>query len=255
LRLLRVETVNRTLFHLTLKQSANVLFPKHPHMFALLCQFRFRAHSFLANFITYIFDTAIGANWKSFITRLRNLQGSSNISSIADDVREVQDVFSLVNYHSAVLDKILEACLLKTRHKAIANVLWKCLEIILQLGKLVGDRTSNAISELEGSNRLQELFQSFEKNILLFLENLRSLDEPGQTRSLRAHALSNPSALSDITQKDLDLLLKERTGESLGLGDLLLRLDFENWYHGLKARREGKSKGLDSNLTNFNYIV
>ncbi|KDQ15335.1 hypothetical protein BOTBODRAFT_131086 [Botryobasidium botryosum FD-172 SS1] len=251
LRLLRVETVSRALFHLTLKQSANVLFPAYPHCFTMLCHFRFRAQSFLSNFIAYIFDIAIGVNWNSFITRLRNLQESSNADSIVDNVREVQDVFSLVNYHSAVLDKMLEACVLKTRHKAVANVLTKCLEIILQLGKLVGERTSSAISELEGSKRLQALFQSFEKNAVLFLEYLRTLDEPGQTRSLRAHALSNPSALSDITQKDLDLLLKEKSGEDLGLGDLLLRLDFENWYHNKKARWEKKPKGLGSTLTNF----
>lgn len=145
----------------------DVLFPTQPHSFRLLCRFRFKTQTFLSSLIAYIFDTAIGANWKSFTARLLDLQQSLLFAPTADeDSQEVQDVFSLLNYHSAVLDKILEECLLKARHRSVAKVLNGCLEIILQLGKLVGERTSNIITELDASAKLVVLFHSFDKGIL-----------------------------------------------------------------------------------------
>lgn len=120
--------------------------------------------SFLNGFLGYIFDTAISANWTSFIQQLIDLnrfRSSSQLwrgfSGSADDWPSPRDhdVFAVMQSHSDVLDKILLACFLKGRQRTTRSAIQKPLAVILQLAlalQNVGDAGSKGLT-----SRLREL--------------------------------------------------------------------------------------------------
>jgi hypothetical protein len=153
---------------------------------------------FVSTLITYVFDTAIGSNWASFISRLSKLQQHGADHS----GEELQDVFSILDYHSAVLDSILEACLLKARHKSAGTVMKDCLETILLLGKLARDTASSTLTYTEASATLLDLYARFEKSMGLLVRRfyvVAKLDTymptPDQVAGETRWAKSSTSAL------------------------------------------------------------
>lgn len=136
---------------------------------------RFQVTSFMSTLNTYIFDSAIGLNFSAFLDRLAKLRhgvpdGPQTSMDDADDIptiedEELRDVFSILAYHSAVMDKILEACLLKARHRSTAASLTECLESIILLGKIVVEINDGKMAEEEAKRMLERLHISFEASM------------------------------------------------------------------------------------------
>ena len=125
---------------------------------------------------TYITDAAIGANYTEFIERLTRLRyGVQEHPSIrthvnnpdgCDDTEDgdilLSDVFSIMDYHASVMDRITEACFLKTRHQRVGGLsLVECMDAILRVGKLVMDLRTGRLTEDDGEPKLVRLVDRF----------------------------------------------------------------------------------------------
>ena len=138
----------RTVTRMTLL-SPQPLFPTLASCRALLLHFRFIATSFVNALTEYVFDIAIGANFDAFLARL------------FPDAHEFADVYALAECHSAVMDDILSACLLRSGQRAVGDLLRGVLEVLLDFGVFVGQLYLGHLSELEAAPRLHALFASF----------------------------------------------------------------------------------------------
>jgi hypothetical protein len=125
---------------------------------------------------TYITDAAIGANYADFIRRLTSLRygvqehapspTQINDSDGYDDPEDrdipLSDVFSIMDYHACVMDRITEACFLKTRHRGVGgSSLVECMDAILRVGKLVMDLRTGRLAEDDGEPKLVKLVDRF----------------------------------------------------------------------------------------------
>jgi hypothetical protein len=108
--------------------------------------FRFVAHSFVSNFSSYVFDTAIRGNFDPFVARLSS-------SSLPD----FSDVFALAKAHSVLLDDILSACLLRSGQKAVGEVLRCALELILEFAIVVGELWRGRMEEYRAATVLEDV--------------------------------------------------------------------------------------------------
>ncbi|KZT55876.1 hypothetical protein CALCODRAFT_484411 [Calocera cornea HHB12733] len=198
LRVLRADSVVRTIFHPSFHEH---LFPASAQHTRLLYRTRFLAQSFVASLVDYLFDTAIRSPWDAFSTRLTQVRESN-----ARDP-ELQDVFAVAAYHDAVMDSILEGCMLRSHQAKLAGRLKACLRTILLLGQLVLDRRRGTISEEHGRERLGMLADEISTDIQKLIELLKQY-----------HG------------KEVERKQGVRRGETgprrANLGDLLLRLNF-----------------------------
>lgn len=155
-----------------------------------LNHFIFEANSFMHTLSAYITDTAIGANHAAFIERLTKLrygvQEHNRLSQSIDEASHVDDiygdrepplsdVFSIMEYHARVMDRILEACFLKTRHQGVGGTsLIECMDTILRVGKLVMDLRSGRLKdEAHGERKLNILVERFQvcvRNLVRLVE-------------------------------------------------------------------------------------
>lgn len=169
-----VESVARMIFRSTRQTTSPALmaFSVRSPVRKQLNTLRFQVTLFMSTLTTYIFDSAIGTNFSTFLARLTKLRhgvpdgpqtsaDDAHDNPIAED-EELRDVFSILAYHSAVMDRILEACLLKARHRSIAASLTECLDYIIILGKVVVDINSGRLSEEGAERALTNLHASFE---------------------------------------------------------------------------------------------
>jgi hypothetical protein len=120
LRLIRVESAIRAAFRMT---HQNMLFPTLNQSRKLLTRFRFVAHLFVTTLSAYIFDVAIGGNFDAFLARTTACRSGTS--------SEFTYIFSVVEAHSAVLNDILSACLMRSAQRAAGNLLRGSLELIL----------------------------------------------------------------------------------------------------------------------------
>jgi hypothetical protein len=142
-----VETVTRMLFNTMFHSS-----PSNPHILLLA---RFKTQAFISSLIGYVKDIAIGAHWDLFLATLDEIERedeSKDGSNLPKDLKKDQitsDIFAAHSHLSNTIDQILEACLLRARQRGVGNVLKECMEAVLVLGKLVGDRCQNSIPSLD----------------------------------------------------------------------------------------------------------
>ena len=99
----------------------------------------------------YVFDRAIGAPFDAFLAQLR----------APSPARAFADVFALAAAHARVLDDILGACLLRSGQKAAGDVLRACLELVLELGVLAGERARGRVEEYAAAPVLEDLWHRF----------------------------------------------------------------------------------------------
>jgi Gamma tubulin complex component C-terminal len=153
-----VESALSALFRMT-RSSSNPLFPTLPSARKRLLHFRFVAHSFVSNTSSYVFDTAIKGNFDPFVAQLSH---SSPIFS---------DVFALSRAHSALLDDILSACLLRSGQKAVGEVLRCALELVLEFAVVVGDLWGGRMEEYKAAMVLEDVERRFleKMNVLVSL--------------------------------------------------------------------------------------
>lgn len=198
-----VENVVRTLFRLT-RHAAAPLFPTLTPANKRLLHFRAVAHAFVMGLSAYVYDVAIGSNVDAFLARLPAAahhppnvphmmpSSSSSSSSSGDTLRQsalgrpppgseqdgedtmFADVFSLAEHHSRVLDDVLSACLLRSGQKAVGDLLRQCMELVLELGVLAGERKDGHAEEYEAALALDEVWGRFRARMTMFVSAVPS---------------------------------------------------------------------------------
>ncbi|CAE6476388.1 unnamed protein product [Rhizoctonia solani] len=213
LRLLRVETVTRILFNTVFYEET---FDNPP----ILLVARFKIQSFISSLIGYVKDMAIGSHWDSFLAQLDEIEredenkGEFTLPRNLKKDRITSDIFAVHSHLSNTMDQILEACLLRARQRGVGNALKECMEAVLVLCKLVGDRcrqhSSSSPDETQERHfifNVTKVLQRFDKLHTALIVALRALDLKGV--SIAAGA--GPLSADDIQ------LLRRREGESEGV--------------------------------------
>ncbi|KAG2126974.1 Spc98 family-domain-containing protein [Suillus bovinus] len=215
LRVIRVESAIRAAFRMT---HQNVLFPTFNQSRKLLTHFRFVAHSFVNALSTYISDVAIGGNFDAFLARVTACRlGTSS---------EFTDVFSLADAHSAVLNDILSACLMRSAQQAAGDLLRGILELILELCVMIGDLNDGQLQEYQASLTLDALFAAFRNKMSTMIKVLEVLLEKDLKSSQRQELLLALQAQSDVCHAP---------GGVEALRHLTLRLDINEWWKNLNS--------------------
>jgi hypothetical protein len=135
------------------RPAVRPLFPTLTASNKLLMHLRFIAQAFVARLSEYVFDTAIGGNFDPFLARLAedDSQGRPAFS----------DVFALARAHSALMDDVLSACLLRTAQRAAGDLLRQALELVLELAVLVGELKTGRLQEYQAAPLLADLAPKF----------------------------------------------------------------------------------------------
>jgi hypothetical protein len=154
----------------THRAIATYLFPTLTPSRKLLLHFRFLSQAFVSSLSGYVFDTAIGGNFDPFLARLSpetmNPAGSDPNN---DPSAGFSDVFELAQRHSALLDDILSACLLRTGQRGVGDLLRQCLELVLELCIVVGELHRGRVQEYQAAPLIDELFRKFSLKMTTFV--------------------------------------------------------------------------------------
>ncbi|TFY64668.1 hypothetical protein EVJ58_g2472 [Rhodofomes roseus] len=218
LRLMRAANAMATTYRMT-RRSASPLFPTLSQTNKLLLHARFVANAFVTALSSYIYDRAIGFRFDAFLAKLTvPVDGTAEAESKPQ--HGFSDVFALAEYHSAVLDDILSACLLRSGQKAVGDVLRGCLELVLELAVLAGDRYRGRLEEYQAAPLLEDVWERFRKKMLTLIKVLRALVERGSGTS--REAVEDVAAqLANLSRLD---------GVTGSLHDLVTRLDVADWW-------------------------
>ncbi|KAF9473401.1 gamma-tubulin complex, DGRIP91/SPC98 component protein [Pholiota conissans] len=216
LRLLRVESALKSLFRMSTHRAiATYLFPTLTPSRKLLLHFRFLAQAFVSSLSGYIFDTAIGGNFDPFLARLS--PDNANPTNDNDPVARFSDVFELAQRHSALLDDILSACLLRSGQRGVGDLLRQCLELVLEFCIVVGELHRGRLQEYQAAPMIEELFRKFSLKMTTFMKVLKGLVDKGPSSSTLAFELYSGGE-------------RRPTGGVEALYHLLLRLDLTDWW-------------------------
>jgi hypothetical protein len=137
------------------RKESKPLFPTLTSSNKLLIYFQFIARAFVTSLTGYVFDTAIRGNFDTFLAKL-----SPGSHSSADEA-SFSDVFALAHAHSAVLDDILFACLLRSGQRAVGDLLRGALAVILDFGILAGELKTGRLEEYHAAPLLEDYFRDF----------------------------------------------------------------------------------------------
>ncbi|KAH9935387.1 Spc98 family-domain-containing protein [Fomitopsis serialis] len=212
LRLMRATCAMSATYRIT-RRSTSPLFPTLFQTNKLLLHARFVATAFVTTLSSYIYDRAIGLRFDAFLAKL-------NVPEQNRPPGGFSDVFVLADYHSSVLDDILSACLLRSGQKAVGDVLRGCLELVLELAVLAGDRYQGRLEEYQAAPLLEDLWEKFRKRTLTLIKVLRALVERGSGTS--REAVEDVAAqLANLSRLD---------GVTGSLHDLVTRLDVAEWW-------------------------
>lgn len=77
-----------------------------------------------------------------------------------------------------MLDDILSACLLRSGQKAVGDVLRTCLELVLELAVLAGDRYRGRLEEYQAALLLEDLWEKFRKKMLTLVRRVQCIKRP-----------------------------------------------------------------------------
>ncbi|KAF8971184.1 gamma-tubulin complex, DGRIP91/SPC98 component protein [Flammula alnicola] len=224
LRLLRVESALKSLFRMSTHRAiATFLFPTLTQSRKLLLHFRFVVQAFVSSLSGYVFDTAIGGNFDPFLARLSpdGANPSSSDPSSGWGANEssagFSDVFELAQRHSALLDDILSACLLRSGQRGVGDLLRQCLELVLEFTIVVGELHRGRIQEYQAAPMVEELFRKFCVKMTTFTKVLKGLVDKSPSSSI----------LSLETYSGTG---RRPTGGLDALYHLLVRLDLTDWW-------------------------
>ncbi|KAJ6594217.1 Spc98 family-domain-containing protein [Mycena capillaripes] len=170
LRIMRVEHALAAVFRMC-RSAARPLFPTLTPSNKLLLHFRFIAHSFVTNLSEYVLDTAIGGNFDPF---LASLSPPAEARGPA-----FSDVFALAKAHSALMDDILSACLLRSAQRAAGDLLRQALEFVLEFAVLVGDLKTGRLEEYRAAPLLEDLAGRFRAKMAALSKALKALVDKG----------------------------------------------------------------------------
>ncbi|KIJ67680.1 hypothetical protein HYDPIDRAFT_173488 [Hydnomerulius pinastri MD-312] len=213
LRLTRVECAIRSVFRLTRAKSDPIL-PTFSSSNKLLLQFRFVAHAFVNTLSTYLYDTAIGGNFDAFLSRIAACRNTLNAPS------DFRDVFTLAECHSAVLDEILSACLLRSTQRAAGDLLRGTLQLVLDFCVLVGDLKDGRLQEYQATSSLEAMHAAFRKKVSTLTKALEVLLE-------KDAKLARPE---DLLATHVEGEHRIPPGGIEALRHFLTRLDISDWW-------------------------
>lgn len=130
------------------------LFPTLAASRKRLLHLRFISHSLVSTLCQYVCDTAIGGNFDSFLDRL-----SPNAPAFLHNGEPsgFSDVFALARSHSALLDDILSACLMRSSQRQAGDLLRNSLELILEFSILAGQLRRKSLEEYQAAPLLEDL--------------------------------------------------------------------------------------------------
>ncbi|RDB16899.1 Gamma-tubulin complex component 3 [Hypsizygus marmoreus] len=206
LRLMRVESALGALFRMT-RSTSKPLFPTLVSARKHLLHFRFVAQSFVSTLSSYVFDTAIGGNFDPFIAQLT-------------EGKKFTDVFALAKSHSALLDDILTACLLRSGQHAVGDLLRQAMELILDFVVVVGEMFRGRVEEYRAAPELQDVARKFFGKMATFTKVLKGLvDKNGLAVGVPLQG----------SQTGVEAMRKP-TGGADALYHLLIRLDLGEWW-------------------------
>jgi Gamma tubulin complex component C-terminal len=158
-----------SLYRMT-RDASNPLFATLTQSNKLLLHFRSVAQTFVNAISSYVFDTAIRGNFDAFLLQIRPPdQADGDQSGTAS--KSFSDVFALSSLHSSVMDDILSACLLRSRQRAIGDLLRSCLELVLDLCILAGELKRKRLEEYNVAPLLEDLFSAFRGKITSLVRN------------------------------------------------------------------------------------
>ncbi|KAJ3508339.1 hypothetical protein NLJ89_g5811 [Agrocybe chaxingu] len=218
LRLQRVECALKSLFRMSTHRAiAKFLFPTLAQSRKLLLHFRFVAQAFVSSLSGYVFDTAIGGNFDPFLARLSVNVSSTSSSEPNDRDDGFSDVFELAQCHSALLDDILSACLLRSGQRGVGDILRHALELVLEFTIVVGELHRGRIEEYQAAPLVEELFNKFCTKMTTLTKVLKGLvDKSPSSSKLSLEAYFGGRRRS--------------TGGLDALYHLLVRIDLTDWW-------------------------
>jgi hypothetical protein len=153
------ESVCRALYRMT-RSASEPLFPTLNRHRALLDLARFGVHTFVSALAAYAYDTAVRRQFDAFLADVAT-HAAHALGTTGTDSR-FADVFALAEYHSAVLDDVLSACLLRSNQRAAGARVQRCLELVLELSVLMGRRRLGHIEEYQAAPELEAVWQKFQ---------------------------------------------------------------------------------------------
>ncbi|KAJ7217732.1 gamma-tubulin complex, DGRIP91/SPC98 component protein [Mycena pura] len=192
LRIMRVEHALSAVFRMG-RSTCRPVFPTLTSSNKLLLHFRFIAQSFVTNLSQYIVHTAINGNFDPFLERL---------SPSGDLNPPFSDVFALAKAHSALMDDVLGACLLRSSQRVAGDLLRQALELVLEFAVLVGDLKTDRLEEYQAAPLLEDLSRAFRAKMAALVRSLKTLADvpvgPALVISSRGHGRTPTGGIQAI---------------------------------------------------------
>ncbi|KAG7446524.1 uncharacterized protein BT62DRAFT_1005817 [Guyanagaster necrorhizus] len=215
LRLMRVEHAITAVFRMTRSTDAS-LFPTLSASRKRLLHLRFISHSLVSTLCQYVCDTAIGGNFDTFLGRL--LPHAPPFLHNGEP-SGFSDVFALARAHSALLDDILSACLMRSSQRQAGDLLRDSLELVLEFSILAGQLRRNILEEYEAASLLDDLYTRLRKKMSTFTNVVKSMVD------------DNISIVMQAAYSEGDSYMHKPPGGTQALSTLLLRLDMAgDWW-------------------------
>ncbi|PBK95606.1 hypothetical protein ARMGADRAFT_1053187 [Armillaria gallica] len=217
LRLMRVEHAITAVFRMTRSLDAP-LFPTLAASRKRLLHLRFISHSLVSTLCQYVCDTAIGGNFDTFLERL-----SPHAPPFLHNGEPsgFSDVFALARSHSALLDDILSACLMRSTQRQAGDLLRDSLELILEFSILAGQLRRKSLEEYQAAPLLDDLNMRLRKKMSTFV----SIHFELITSVVKSMVDSSISATTQTAHPEGDRYVRKPPGGTQALATLLLRLD------------------------------
>ncbi|KIR25579.1 hypothetical protein I309_05513 [Cryptococcus deuterogattii LA55] len=212
------------------RRSTRSLFPQGSTAQRRLQILRFRMTHFINVFGRYVLDSAIGNNWDAMRGRLERLredctgkahkrQETSEEESheawvedtlhdeevdeiVPAGIRRLQSIHSIVLYHSMVLDKICNACLLgpQSGQQVTFKILMVLFGLVLDLGKTVKEVERGMMGWEDGVEKVGEIEKEWHEKEATFLRALERLS------SRSTYPKTNTADRGDGIDQDLQAL-------------------------------------------------
>lgn len=131
------------------------------------------AQSFISSLSGYIFDTAIGGNFDIFLARLSSsklLPSDISISGLdrtvdgdpgVHNISGFSDIFEVARCHTALLDDILSACLLRSGQRGVGDLLRQAMDIVLEFTIVIGELHRGRMEEYQVAPMVEDLYRRF----------------------------------------------------------------------------------------------
>ncbi|TFK66542.1 gamma-tubulin complex, DGRIP91/SPC98 component protein [Pluteus cervinus] len=213
LRLTRIEHAVQVLYRMT-RDIQNPLFPTLNASRKRLHHFRFISHQLVSSLSRYISDTVVAGNFDPFLERL-----SIKAPALLHDGRPsgFADVFEVARDHSAMLDDILAACLLRSSQKKTREILHVTLKHILEFTIVMGELYRGRIKENEAALRMDELYHAVRSQMRKLVQTLKSQVDRIGSSSYEIRSIP-------------DNRIRQPVGGYEAMHYFLVRLDVSDWW-------------------------